>query len=230
MDNKANPVEALANSQNMGSEKGNSLKKPMRRRSSHGRRASSSSSQNCAINMAKARREIAHALHIHRSSSSTSSSSSSSSCVTNVQPILLGNTYNNYDFTRPSFGGSQYCYSLMESMTMTMPIPDPIWSTTAPSILAAPPQPGMEAVEFEWGENNQASHTWWLGFLKTLDSKYNEEPKYPLGALFSQCQQEGPKIGEPPFLYPSDQSASPDEWLIFPATEDQGEIVNPPKK
>ncbi|KAK9986232.1 hypothetical protein SO802_031183 [Lithocarpus litseifolius] len=210
----------------------------MRRRSSHRRRvssssSSSSSSQNCAINMAKAGREIAHALNIHRSSSSTSSSSSSpssSSCVTNAQPILLGNTYNNYDFIRPSFGGSQYCYSLMESMTMTMPIPEPIWSTTAPSILAAPPQPGMEAVEFEWGENNQASHTWWLGFLKTLDSKYNKEPKYPLGALCSQCQQEGPKLGEPPFLDPSDQSASPDEWLIFPATEDQGEILNPPKK
>lgn len=228
MDYKANPVGALENSQNMGSEKCNSLKKPMRRRSSHRRIASSSSSQNRAINMAKARREIAHALHIHRSSSSTSSSS----CVTNAQPILLGNTYNNHDFIRPSFGGSQYCYSLMESMTMTMtmPIPEPIWSTTAPSILAAPPQPGMEAVEFEWEENNQASHTWWRGFLKTLDSKYNKEPKYPLGALFGQCQQEGPKIGEPPFLDPSDQSASPDELLIFPATEDQGEIVNHPKK
>uniref|UniRef100_A0A7N2M3U0 Uncharacterized protein n=1 Tax=Quercus lobata TaxID=97700 RepID=A0A7N2M3U0_QUELO len=223
MDNKANPVEALENNQIMGSEKRNSLKKPMRRRSSRTRRASSS--QDCAINMAKARREIAHALHINRSSST----SSSSSCVTNAQPILLGNTYNNYDFVRPSFGVSQYCYSL-ESMTMTMPIPEPIWSTTAPSILAAPPQPGMEAVEFEWGENNQASHTWWLGFLKTLDSKYNEETKYPLGALFSQCQQEGPKLGEPPFIDASDQSTSPDEWLIFPATEDQGEIVNPPKK
>lgn len=223
MDNKANPVEALENNQNMGSEKRNSLKKPMRRRSSRTRRASSS--QDCAINMAKARTEIARALHIHRSSSS----SSSLSCVTNAQPILLGNTYNNYDFMRPSFGGSQYCYSL-ESMTMTMPIPEPIWSTTAPSILAAPPQPGMEAVEFEWGENNQASHTWWLGFLKTLDSKYNEETKYPLGALLSQCQQEGPKLGEQPFTDASDQSTSPDEWLIFPATEDQGEIVNHPKK
>jgi hypothetical protein len=195
---------------NMGSGKNNSLRKPMRRR--HTRKAS----QDCVINMVKARREIAHALQLHRSSSSSTTTTT------------LGNNFN-YDFIRPSFAGTQYCYSLMESMTM--PIPEPIWSTTAPSILAAPPPPpvpAMEALEFEWGENNQASHTWWLGFLQTLDSKYNEEPKYPLGNSRIVFSQEAPKLGEPPFVDESDQSGFPDEWLIFPTTEDQGEVVNSP--
>jgi hypothetical protein len=111
-----------------------------------------------------------------------------------------------------------------------MPLPEPIWSTTAPSIvLAAPTPPAMEAPEFEWGEN-QAAYTWWLGFLKTLDNKYNhEEPKYHFGnsrILFTQRCQEAPKLGESTFLDGCDQSST-DEWLMFPTTEDQGESVIP---
>jgi hypothetical protein len=182
---------------------GDSLRKPVRRRS-HARRPAPN---DCVIDMAEARREIAHALHLRRSLSSSSSAAAAAaaaaSCFMNRKPTISGNR-------NSIFGGSQYCYSVMESM----PLPEPIWSTTAPSILAAPAPPAMEAPEFEWGEN-QASYTWWLGFLKTLDSKlYNEEPRYPF---------ENQELGEPPFLDACDQSC-PDEWLMFPTTtEDQGE-------
>ncbi|KAB1224519.1 hypothetical protein CJ030_MR2G016408 [Morella rubra] len=172
----------------------------------------------CVMNMAEARREIAHALYLHRASSSSfspspSSSSSSSQPAIGGESTVIGNSF---DYSNPISGVSQYCYSLIESM----PLPEPIWSTTAPSILAAPPPPGaMESPEFEWGEN-QASYTWWLGFLQTLDGKHSEEPNLPFGnsgPLFSQCE-------EPTFLDSSGQSSSPDEWLMFPTTEDQGNI------
>jgi hypothetical protein len=126
---------------------GDSLRKPVRRRS-HARRPAPN---DCVIDMAEARREIAHALHLRRSLSSSSSAAAAAaaaaSCFMNRKPTISGNR-------NSIFGGSQYCYSVMESM----PLPEPIWSTTAPSILAAPAPPAMEAPEFEWGEN-QASYT-----------------------------------------------------------------------
>lgn len=125
-----------------------------------------------------------------------------------------------------------------------MPIPGPIWSTTAPSVLASngggapvvvPSASSIakEVLEFEWEESQKAaSYNWWFGFLKTLDDANNAEDyskfKYSLGnnaLLNGSCFG---KIGEEVggFVGANDhQSPSPDEWLLFPtADEDEPSI------
>ena len=109
-----------------------------------------------------------------------------------------------------------------------MPLPEPVWSTTAPSVTAAPP--GLEAMEvLEWGENQASSYTWWLGFLRALDGNNIEKTKHPFvdnivkensGAVLEQ-QEISSKLGEPTSnVGASDQNASLEEWLMFPTTED----------
>nr|XP_010325780.1 uncharacterized protein LOC104649041 [Solanum lycopersicum] len=101
---------------------------------------------NSYTDMAEARREIVHALHLHRSSSF--------------------NNPNNYALLGQRVNSQQYYYSIVESM----PIPQPTWSTTAPAIHKTPPPPSPlppsssgDVTEFDW----------WLGFLKSLDLKKN---------------------------------------------------------
>ncbi|CAL5422849.1 unnamed protein product [Camellia sinensis] len=123
--------------------------------------------------------------------------------------------------------GSQYCSSLLESL----PLPQPTWSTTPPSVLATPPPPPMEALEFECAENLASSYTWWLGFLKTLDGNNNTAQvvsKYPFEEDIVTGMGYGLKIGDPlPCLDGNDdhQSSSVDEWLTIPTVEDQGEMM-----
>lgn len=178
--------------------------KPMNRRLLHTRRVS----KDCVIDMAEARREIVHALHLHRSSSSG----------TKRENTILGN--NNVNKPNLTVGSQFYCYPLVN----TLPTPEPIWSTTAPSILAAAPAPVVEELEFEWGENESSSSSsssswsWWLGFLKTLD-KNND----------SNCVEEElnvdnfvvEKSGDLSFVEQSDDLGSfPDEWLVVPTNDD----------
>ncbi|KAF3448017.1 hypothetical protein FNV43_RR08725 [Rhamnella rubrinervis] len=177
--------------------------------------------QDLVINVAEARREINLALHLHRSSSSSST----------PPPPADG-----CDFNNQLFCGSQYCYSLLNSM----PQPEPVWSTTAPSVLAATPSVpySKEALEFEWGESQQAaSYSWWLGFLETLDHQANvngddqEYSKFLLGNSNAFVNINGTsKIGDDDGVAfedaNSDQSSSLDEWLLFPTTEGESEPLN----
>ncbi|XVE76643.1 hypothetical protein DITRI_Ditri12bG0190000 [Diplodiscus trichospermus] len=209
----------------MESQSSNSLRKPIRRRS-HTRKIA----QGCVINMAEARREIAHCLHLHRSSSSSLSTSTktASYVAQEREPWMVGNSNNSSSSSstkkHTSLATSYCCYSLMEAMPM--PLPEPVWSTTAPSVPAA--LPGKEALEFfEWGENPASSYTWWLGFLQALDGNNIKKTKHPSVKENSPAgleQQEiSYKLGETTnFVGAStDQiSASLDEWLMFPTTED----------
>lgn len=199
--------------ENLGSQKNNnSTRKPMRRRA-HTRRVP----QDCIINMAEARREIVQALQLHRSSMKQTTKSTGILAVT-ATPFVASS--------------SLCCYN---SLTESMPLPEPIWSTTAPAISAAPPSV-VESLEFEWGENQAASYSWWLGFLKTLDSKIVEHSKYPHLEKISNVMEnsravfddhhDGSKLGDGD-RDESGQNSSPDEWLMFPSSDDQGETTNP---
>lgn len=181
------------------SEKSNSPAKPVKRRYKR-------PSQVCDINYAEVRRQIFHALQLHRSSRSSSSSH--------------------------AVAGPQF-----KSLVESMPLPEPVWSTTAPSVLAHTPSSSssaaaanMEALEFEWGENQASSYSWWISFLKTLDGNNAEKSKYPMPLessnwLFGQNQNSNYKVGdqETSLVDANDHSPSPDEWLMFPTTEDEGE-------
>ncbi|KAJ7950069.1 formin-F-like [Quillaja saponaria] len=202
----------------MGLEK--TKNKTMRKRS----RSRRDSKGHSVINVAEARREIAYALHLHRSSSSASTSSP---CVSPTD-YDFGNSSSNCDFNVPFQG-----YSILEAM----PFPGPIWSTTPPSILAEPslPPPSASApieasLEFEWGDNQASSYNWWLGFLKNLDGDVINDKKsnYPFGeniglANYSkEFSQEGSKIEETHSVDDSEEnSSSPDEWLMFPTVEEE---------
>lgn len=155
--------------------------------------------------MAEARREIVQALQLHRSSTRPAAASTvTTSAATS--------------------SSAQCCYY---SLTEAIPIPEPIWSTTAPTIPAAPSSAtaaaAVESLEFEWGESHASAYNWWLGFLKTLDSKINNIENYstyPHSRLFGY--QDNLKLGEGMFVDASDQqNTAPDEWLTFPASDDQ---------
>ncbi|KAF5747656.1 hypothetical protein HS088_TW05G00383 [Tripterygium wilfordii] len=176
-------------------------RKPMKRRSHTGR-----VSKDSAIDIAEARREIVTALHLHRSSSK-------------MENTILGNN----NVNKPNFivGSQLYCCSLIN----TLPTPEPIWSTTAPSVLAAPASPGEE-LEFELAENESSSSSWswWLGFLNTLDKNsdrsWAEEEPINADDIFME------KSGEKSFVEQSDdqiQGSFPDEWLVIPANYDEDE-------
>lgn len=189
-------------------------RKPMKRRS-HTRKVPRES----VINMAEARRQIAHALQLHRSSLSSMSVAEPSGCY-------------GFQFEKkPMFSGSQhFCYSIWESM----PVPQPTWSTTAPCVLRSPVAPIEEQEIFEWGDG-QASYAWWLGFLKALDVNSSNETEYPnaesgsavgmSSMVLTQCQ-DGLESGEALFLEASEHGSFADEWLIIPISEDGGFIDN----
>ncbi|KAJ8753874.1 hypothetical protein K2173_000128 [Erythroxylum novogranatense] len=164
------------------------------------------------INMAEARREVAHALQLHRSA------------ITSKDDIDTTST--SVASTVSEFYGC--------SVTNSLPTPDPVWSTTSPSVLAAPPRVlGVgepSPAGFEWGESaHDASYDWWRGFLKNLDSNPcvdNSSNNIVMSSttVFGQCQNIS-RVGEPPLKVESSEliSSFTDEWLIFPCTEDQGE-------
>ena len=179
------------------------------RRRTHRRKTT----QETIINMAEARREISHALHLHRSSAKKEGTNFDN-YYSNVKPNFVVNHSNYCDY---------YCYPLLE----TLPCPEPVWSTTAPSVLATV-SPVFEATELVngWGENDDdeaASYSWWLGFLNTLDCKSSVDN---LGIGGGEHRQGGSGLGESPNVVNvelSDQVSVADEWLMFPTTEDQAE-------
>ncbi|KAJ6425155.1 hypothetical protein OIU84_025850 [Salix udensis] len=191
-------------------------RKPVRRRS-HARKTNT---QDRGVNMAEARREIAHALHLHRSSSSSSGASKR-------DPInLLGDNYSNYGINNKSFcfasNPRHHCYSL----TDTLPAPEPVWSTATTTTAVKAPPP-METAEFEWGENQAASYSWWLGFLKTLDGnsatpfvKDETEIISDPGGVYGQCEIHVSGLEESSH---GQLTSTTDEWLTFPDNEDQDE-------
>ncbi|KAM1576578.1 hypothetical protein ACFX10_032881 [Malus domestica] len=194
------------------SEKCNSSGKPVRRRFTAKR-----GSKTRDVDAAEIGMEILHAIQLHRSSSSSSSSAVPEASAP-PPPVYVG----------PQF----------DSLAEPMPLPGPVWSTTTPSVLPyAPSSAAMEALEFEWGESQAASYSWWLGFLKTLDGKNADKSNYPLPLgssnwLFGQNQNSNCKVDDDQdtvaLVDANDQSLSPDEWLMFPNTEDDvGEIVIP---
>lgn len=194
-------------------------RKPMKRRS-HTRKVP----REAVINMAEARRQIAQALQLHRSSLS------SSFPTTTSMPEPSGCYVCEFE-KKPIFSGSQhFCYSILESM----PVPQPTWSTTAPSVLRSPVAPMEEQEMFEWGDG-QASYAWWLGFLKALDVNSSNDIEYQNAGsgnavgmssmVLTQCQ-DGLESGEALFLEASDHTSFADEWLIIPIGEDGGFIDN----
>lgn len=183
-----------------------------------------SASQGRFINGAEARGEIAGAFNLYKSSLYSPATSSWGRSFSNNNGRGIG---------RATVAGPQYCcYSLLE----TLPLPEPTWSNTPPSILAAPSivatPPPLEPTDFEWEESFAASCTWWLGFLKSLDGKRSEEPKRPFEenvvmrntGVFGH-HQDGPMPGETPCLDVNDQGLYLDEWLMTP-TEDVFEVMN----
>ncbi|CAN4106171.1 unnamed protein product [Withania somnifera] len=178
---------------------------------------------NSYTDMAEARREIVHALHLHRSSSSVS----------------FNNT-KNYALFGQRVNSQQYYYSVVESM----PIPQPTWSTTAPAIRTAPvplPQPplpsysAVEVPEFDW----------WIGFLKSLDGKKRgssngsevviqkyfpvEENIFMGNSKVLSQLQDGLNNDSPnsPIDASDDSSHQfPDEWLIIPTADDDHVVLD----
>ncbi|XP_060206265.1 uncharacterized protein LOC132633874 [Lycium barbarum] len=165
------------------------------------------------MDMAEARREIVHALELHRSSSSSSSSFSN--------PM-------NYAVSGQRVNSQQFYYSIVESM----PIPQPTWSTTAPAIHTAPPPlllpPSPPPSSFA-GEVPEFD--WWIGFLKSLDGKKSTSRQRYL-PLEEDILMENSKVlsqlhdglkNEPPNCIGANDDPSyqfPDEWLIIPTADD----------
>lgn len=193
--------------------KSDNYKLPRRKSSSHTRRFP----QESVINMAEARREIVHALNLHRSSSSRVRSTVATGEAGAALPTI-GNR-------PPAVGSLVGLCGVSYSLTESMPLPEPIWSTTAPSIPVEPPAPTESLECFEWGGNQAAAYAWWLGFLKMLDGKnicnnIDQNSRYPSSYLEKIVNG---KLGEGIFMDASDQNTCTDEWLIFPAIEDEGE-------
>ncbi|OMO97685.1 hypothetical protein COLO4_14432 [Corchorus olitorius] len=191
-----------------------SLKKPGRstsRRRSHTRR---SIAQASVINLAEARREIAHALLLHRFSLISSSNPPPISTTTSVAVApcpswMLGNPYTyTINPINPNLACS--CYSVVEDMPLH--VPEPVWSTTAPSLPAAPPP--LEALEFlQSGESQAAASTWWFAFLDALDGNIQTTNSHFVDHNSSEQQRHIPKMGDPTNA-PDQNNASLDEWLV----------------
>ncbi|XP_049352585.1 uncharacterized protein LOC125817039 [Solanum verrucosum] len=158
---------------------------------------------NSYTDMAEARREIVHALHLHRSSSF--------------------NNPNNYALLGQRVNSQQYYYSIVESM----PIPKPTWSTTAPAIHTAPPPPPPPPPP-----PSSSEFDWWLGFLKSLDVKKNTsrndshevdlQKYFPENILMENSKvisqlQDGLKKDSTNNLI--------DEWLIIPTPDDDNVLI-----
>lgn len=140
---------------------------------------------------------------------------------------IIGNNNSNFSYEYdcynvPVFSESQYCHSLME----TMPLPEPVWSTTEPSVMADPPPPPppppsksdseTPIMDLEWGENeNQSSsYSWWLGFLESLDD--NKVSGEKLNIVMEDSEMLSHESG---FGDAMDQTCCTDEWLMIPTME-----------
>ncbi|PIN26325.1 hypothetical protein CDL12_00911 [Handroanthus impetiginosus] len=174
--------------------KSDSARKRTRRRS-HTRKAALRSS---FLNMAEARREIATALQLHRSSSA--------SVVKINTPLILSSTSHNQNY--------------YHQLTDSMPMPEPTWSTTAPAVLCAPVPP-MEVLQFEWFDNLSSSYSWWMGFLNSLDGKNGTNESMEISEGLSPCLDATNVEKSAPDA--NDHSPFTDEWLIFPAADELGE-------
>ncbi|KAL8504929.1 hypothetical protein ACS0TY_016213 [Phlomoides rotata] len=144
------------------------------------------------INTAEARREIVTALHLHRQSS---------------KPVVpCSSSYNAQNYRR--------------QLTESLPVPEPTWSTTAPAVRCAP-VPTLDVLEVEWFDNvSSSSYSWWLGFLKSLDSKrdgvsVSTECGNVVGACLAGRDGEGSDSGG------GDPNLFLDEWVVFPAVEEE---------
>ncbi|KAI4353490.1 hypothetical protein L6164_002436 [Bauhinia variegata] len=195
--------------------------KPMRRRGGRRKRDCSSSKGHSIKYSVGNRREIAYALQMQRSSPSPP-------CIAESEAeIPLIGKVSNFEIDMPMFSGAQYCYSLLEAM----PLPEPIWSTTSPCVLAEPPAaPNSEAsMEFEWAENQASLHSWWLEFLKSLDGNMGSE-KLNCSFLESNIVVDNAKVlnHESPFVDGIDDSCCADDWLMIPSMDkDLGDMVMP---
>ncbi|TKY65738.1 hypothetical protein E2542_SST08600 [Spatholobus suberectus] len=189
----------------MGSEETNVPSKPSSRRAS-----------------SDAGRETAYGWQLHRSPSP-------SPCVTEKETIVKGNnSTNEIDVSMSS--NAQYCYYILEAM----PQPGPTWSTTGPSVLAKPtPTPSAPIIEaplrVEWGESQDSSCAWWLGYVEGFDDNMTIEkldPPFVENVVMENSK--GPSY-ESTFVDAIDISyCCPDDWLAIPTMEqDFGDIVMP---
>ena len=201
----------------MGSEGTNIPSKPSRRGASYHQ-------VDPVANVADATREVPCALQHHSSSPQLS--------VTEKEPTLEGNTESfNYDIDVSKFSDAQYCYYLLEAM----PLPGPTWSTTDPCVLAEPPSsaPPFEAsMGLEWGENQNSSYSWWMGFLDGLDGNMTNEEILDHPFVEKNIVMENSKglsYESQPFVDAIDLSCCcPDDWLMVPTMEKElGDVVMP---
>ncbi|KAH7864955.1 hypothetical protein Vadar_000352 [Vaccinium darrowii] len=153
----------------MGCRKRNSTGNLPRRRSKRRK-----GGQHSGFSMAEARREVFSALHLHRSSSSSSSIDSITRYLgqlMHTSSTSRGDDGNIGEFVSCTYGSSQchrYCYSVLDSL----PLPQPTWSTTAPSIITIstpplPPPPFPPPTEANWAEKWASSYACWMGFHST---------------------------------------------------------------
>ncbi|KAM7532054.1 hypothetical protein LguiB_035464 [Lonicera macranthoides] len=186
------------------------------------------------INIAEARREIVHFLHLHRSSPSpTNATTEGNINITSNIVSVSESSHPHQHQVVPMI----CCYPpLIESL----PVPGPTWSTTAPSVLDPPPPPPLETLEFfDCHENLSSSYAWWNDFLHTLDCKRktDEVPKFP--PAFEEIKGRNGKgvvLGQWQFNVADHHSSSLhgndhadqicsclDEWFTVPSSEDRGE-------
>lgn len=176
-----------------GHRRSNSQKNPMTRRS-----RSRKTAQDCLINTAKVRREIANALHIHRSASSSSTSPSSS----------------RFPRKRCSMRTSTCNHGILKPR-ITVASSQTIWSTTATAN-------NTEDLEFEWVENGAASYAWWLGFLKSLDGKNTAAAMEESNQLEESIVKDNSKCRE---LISDEESSFTDDWLTIPPIDEHAELI-----
>lgn len=187
------------------------------------------------INIAEARREIAHFLHLHRSPTSTTEGNIN--LISNIVSVSESeSSHPPHQVVVPLI----CCYPpLIESL----PLPGPTWSTTAPSVLAPPlPPPPPETLEFlDCHENLSSSYNWWSDFLNTLDCKRKTDEVSKFPPAFEEIRGRNGKgvvLGQWQFnvgdhhsssLHGNDHddqiSSCLDDWFTFPSSEDQGELL-----
>ncbi|XP_042509705.1 uncharacterized protein LOC122085377 [Macadamia integrifolia] len=219
----------------------NTSRKPIRK--SQTRRASQG-----RLSEAEARREIAHALLLHRASSSSPPSPPPppppppnpwGDCW--VPTIAPGWCNFGLGSVTCSWTSHQLSSSMVEVLEpLPLPLLEPTWSTsTAPASKHPPtsPPPIMEVPEFQClGEDNQdSSYTWWLGFLKALDDEIinNNEESVSLPSdeeiemeYFRQLFTSLFKTHHSNQIDPSldNQILVPDEWLTVPEVENHRDV------
>ncbi|ERM95594.1 hypothetical protein AMTR_s00023p00128160 [Amborella trichopoda] len=120
------------------------------------------------------------------------------------------------------------CHGSLPWLMDPLPLAQPSWSTTAPSVHPIAPSPTVESAPIQvWGED-QSAWAWWLGFLHTLDLKGDMNP-----SMDEPCTYMGDDLGMgalfglPRVSIEAKEGAidahdiSPDEWLMMGPEQDQ---------